>query len=468
MDPTGQPPVRRLRAGAVLNAGGQAIAALAGALTTVAVARLLGPEGAGAFAIAITLLALLTTVGAAGLDAGVTYMVGSGRWNPWRAFVRAQGAAMVLGLTGVALGMAGRLLVPSAFAGLSTSLTLIAIVGLPFALSWLYAASVAVALSRYEAYVALPVTQAVTMLAAVTALCAVDGLRGAVIGLAASQVVGAAAGIRWARREVRGAAPPTGDRADTGGLREALRFGFLTYPANVLQFLNFRLDLFLLNALATTADVGRYSVAVSVTSVMWLLPRALSAVVFPRVAHLDAGGAMDEAHRNMVEEKSVRHVVAITVVVALALAVALVGLVPLIYGPEFEDAIVLGLILLPGVSLLGIGNVLFATILGRGQSRYSLYSSLLATPPTLLLYALLIPSMDATGAALASTLSYTLSFGLAVVFYRRQTGRAVLPLLVPGRDEFRDYGRALADVRERIRGPRPGGDDPVNPSGGRP
>ncbi len=448
MESSPDQPVRPLRAGAVLNSGGQIVVAASGALSTVAVARLLGPGGAGAYAIALSLLTILTSFGAAGLDAGITYFVGSGRWAPWAAFVRTQAAALGLGLAMVGVGLLARLAAPSAFAGLDTDLVLIALIGMPFALSWLYSASLAVALSRYEAYVAFPVIQAVAMVAAVTALCAAIDLKGAVIGLAASQAVAAAAGIAWAFRNVR----PLERRPSSEGIvAEALRFGMKTYPANVLALLNFRLDLLLLNALATTADVGLYSVAVSVTSVMWLLPRALSSVVFPRVAQLSAGDSREERdHREMVEEKSVRHVVLITVLVAAVLALALVGLVKPVYGDDFGDAVVLGLILLPGVSLLGVGNVLFATILGRGRPAYSLYSSLIATPLTMALYLALIPPFDATGAALASTASYTLTFLLAVHYYRRATGRSVLPLLVPGRDELRDYGRALRDVRVRL------------------
>ena len=219
----------------------------------------------------------------------------------------------------------------------------------------------------------------------------------------------------------------------------------------MLSLINYRLDFFLLNALATTADVGRYSVAVSVTSVMWLLPRALSSVLFPRVVQLSSSDSgADREHRDMVEMKGVRHVALITVAVAVLVALALLGLVTLVYGSDFEDSVELGLILLPGVSLLGIGNVLFATILGRGHPSYSLYASLMATPVTVLLYVLLIPGLDATGAALASTLSYTLSFLLAVFYYRRATGRSVLPLLVPGPGRAASYGRALRDIRARL------------------
>ena len=462
MELTGGQPLRPLRAGAVLSTGGQVVVAVSGALAMVVVARLLGPDGAGAYAIAISLTMLLVTLGSAGLDAGITYYVGSGRWAPWPAFVRAQLAAAVLGAAAAALGLTARLVAPAAFEGLSIGLVLVVVAGTPFALSWLFSSNVAVGLSRYELYVALPVTQSTGMLAAVAALCALDGLRGAIVGLTASQVAAATLGVVWALRALPSRA---GAAREDLGLRTALVYGSRTYPANLLQFLNFRLDLFLLNALATTADVGRYSVAVSVTSVMWLLPRALSAVVFPRVAHLSAGEAEpDRVHRDMVEEKSVRHVVLITIVMALLVAGGLVGLVTLVYGAAFQDAIGLGLILLPGVSLLAIGNVLFATILGRGRPGYSLWSALIATPLTIGLYVLLIPSLEATGAALASTLSYTLSFLLAAYFYRRATGRPVLPLLVPTGDDLRDYVRALADIRSRLRSGSLNASDPPTTS----
>ncbi len=58
------------------------------------------------------------------------------------------------------------------------------------------------------------------------------------------------------------------------------------------------------------------------------------------------------------------------------------------------------------------------------------------------MYAAMIPSLHATGAALASTVSYLASFTVASGFYRRVTGRRVLPFLIPTRSEFADL-RAL-------------------------
>jgi hypothetical protein len=68
------------------------------------------------------------------------------------------------------------------------------------------------------------------------------------------------------------------------------------------------------------------------------------------------------------------------------------------------------------------------------------------------MYATLIPWFDATGAALASTLSYLMLFLLYCHFYRRVTGLHVLPLLVPTRSEFADLWGALRAVASRVTG----------------
>ena len=118
-----------------------------------------------------------------------------------------------------------------------------------------------------------------------------------------------------------------------------------------------------------------------------------------------------------------------------------------VYGPDFHDSIALGLIRLPGVALLGLTATLSATIVGRGHPEYSLYTALVATPVTIALYAVLIPAQEATGAALASSLSFALSFLLTAHFYGRATGRRVRSLLVPTRSEWQDYRTLWPQIR---------------------
>ena len=424
---------RSLAPGAALAAGGQVAATVTAAVATVVVARLFGPEGVGAYAIAGAFLLLLTTFGTLGLESGIAYRVGSGLWAPRRAWGETQLAALVLGLAGAGLGIGAALLVPFAFRGVPLGLVVLLAFALPFALSWLYAAAVALASDRYEVAVLPSLVQALATLAGIGVLGAAFGVAGAVAALALANVAAALVGAVTIPRRIG-----TGSGA-ARGLRAAGAFGLRTYGANALQFLSYRLDLFVLNAVAAGAVVGRYSVAVAVTSVVWLLPRALSTVLLPRVAALSAGGTEERTSRDLVERKSVRHAVLLVGGSALVVAAGIVLLVPLVFGREFAPAVGLALILLPGVALAGVASVLMATVVGRGRPGYSLAGALVSTPVTVALYLLVIPPFGARGAAVASTVSYTLSFVLSTYFFRRATGVRVAACLVPTRDELRDY-----------------------------
>ena len=224
-----------------------------------------------------------------------------------------------------------------------------------------------------------------------------------------------------------------------------MSFGLRANLGNILQLFNYRADLFVLNAVVSQGEVGRYAVATSVTALGQLMPRALASVVMPRVAALDATeerGALD-----MVLVKSVRHAVLIALVMSVVLALALL-LVPAVYGPEFEGAVVLGLLLIPGVGFVAVGGVLSSTIVGKGKPQYSLYNVLMVTPLTLALYASLIPALGAVGAALASSVSYIAT--TVVAWYLLPQG--------DGPEHGRAQARARRDprlppARRRIRAP---------------
>jgi hypothetical protein len=77
-------------------------------------------------------------------------------------------------------------------------------------------------------------------------------------------------------------------------LREAFRFGLPGWIGNVFQQVNYRFDVIILAAYASTADVGVYSVALTITSLAWVLPHGLQTVIFPRTANLDAAAEAGE------------------------------------------------------------------------------------------------------------------------------------------------------------------------------
>jgi len=443
-------PQRPLTGGAVMSAISRVTVAVTGALGTVIVARLLGPAGAGGYALAQTFILMLVLLTTLGVEHGMAYYVSTKHWAAPDALRSSYRVSLVTGAVGVALGVGARLVIPKVFGNLSVLDTAFAAAALPFAVSWLYFSYVVLAIDHYEAYVLPPAIQSTLGLLFVGVGAATSGLRGAVIGFTLAHVlVGIGARIAAPRVLAKANLPPVPHEPRM--LRRAVRFGIKAYAANALQFVNFRLGLFVLAAVGTSADVGHYSVALAVTTVLWLLPQALSDTLLPRIASL--GSRMREGDvdlRAFVEAKSLRHTALIVYVSTIGLAAVLVLLVEPIYGPAFEPAVDLGLILLPGVALIGISGTLTASFVGRGHPEYSFAITLITTPLTIALYLILIPAHGATGAVVASTISYTVTFLLAAFGYWRVTGANVLSRLVPTRSEFADYRALGATIRQQL------------------
>src|SRR5271167_3072760 len=335
-----QPAPRPLTGGAVMSGASRVTVAATGAVAGIFVARLLGPSGAGGYAIALSFIALLTVASTLGIEHGIAYYVSAGRWRAESAYRDAQRVALLAGLLGAGLGMLARLALPSAFGGLSVATTAVAAFALPFALSWFYFTYIALAIDRYEAYTLPPALQSSVALTLVALLGALYGLPGAVVGLLCSHVLTALVAGVAARRILRARPPASRPTHELAQLRRAIAFGIKGYAANALQVINFRLDLFILASVVATAEVGHYAVAVSVTSVIWLLPQALSDVLFPRVAALSAyTGQEGEQMRAFVETKTLRHAVLLVLAASVVLAAALELLVVPVYGAAFESAI---------------------------------------------------------------------------------------------------------------------------------
>ena len=76
---------------------------------------------------------------------------------------------------------------------------------------------------------------------------------------------------------------------------EAMRFGSQTYVNNVLQFLNLRVDIFILAAfVGASAEVGHYAVAATVATTLWMIPWAVSTRAAARASPRSRGEAQDD------------------------------------------------------------------------------------------------------------------------------------------------------------------------------
>jgi O-antigen/teichoic acid export membrane protein len=448
----GPVPVRaqgRFATGILFTAGSQGINAVAGALATYAVARSLGPAGTGAYTAASTLLAMLLPLSVLGLNVGIAYYVSQGRWSPFDALTDIGFASLFLGAAAGLVGIAAWAIVPDAFRGLDLGLVALVVVSLPAALYWGLAACVALAVGRYPASGAPAAGCAILTLGLTIALTVADGVSGSVIAIAAGQLTTATGMLIWSIRRRDEPGWPPRDRTSSRSYRllRATRFGFPVYMSQALQVLNNRLDLFLVIGFAGAAAGGRYGVALSLTAALLLVPRAVSMVLMPRLAQR-SGGVDAEAGRRLTERRAIRHVVILTTLAGLGLLLFLVLLVPLLYGSAFEQTVTLGLILVPGAAALGLAETLSASVVARGHNQCARVVAVAVTPVTVLLYVAVIPILHATGAAVASSVSYMFTFAMWAHFYRRHVDPKLARTMTPSLAEIRDYRQSLAWTRQ--------------------
>jgi O-antigen/teichoic acid export membrane protein len=443
-------PRRHLGAGAAMSVLAQVGPLVAAGVLSVVLARTIGPSGNGRYVLLATLVGISSMVVSLGLHSGITYEVSRRRWSVARAFRTSYRVGLLLGLVGVLGGLGFFALTRhTVFAGIDVGVALLALSSLPPVLAYEYGAVILLARERYEGYAALVIAHAAAVMVVGAGLAIPFGLTGAVVGLPASAVLGAIVGVRLLAREAdRDVTLDSGD-----SLPRAVRFGLQSWAANLLQQVNYRVDVVILGGFASAAAVGVYSVAVTITGIAWVLPQALQTVLFPRAASLDESavtGEVSAAESDAAVAKAVRHGVLLALPTALFVALLLLVAVPLLYGGKFQQTTALGFVLLPGVLLIGVAKILGSAVSGRGYPRYALFGGAITMPLTLGLYFGLIPPFHAWGAAAASSISYAFTALLGVFFFRRVTRIALREAFVPRRADIGDYRTAAALARSRF------------------
>jgi O-antigen/teichoic acid export membrane protein len=207
-------------------------------------------------------------------------------------------------------------------------------------------------------------------------------------------------------------------RPDAALMRRALHFGARAHPGRVMLLGNYRLDQWLLGAIAGPRELGVYSVAVAWAEALWYLPTALAAVQRPDLVR----AAKDEAVR--IAARIFRAAMLVTAACALVMFVAAPVLCATIFGEEFRDSI--GMLRVLIFAAFGVAAV---KLLGSAlvtQGRPGLQSIAIGSGFVLsvVLDVVLIPPFGGQGAAFAAAIAHTTA-GLVVctIFLRTLGGR---------------------------------------------
>jgi O-antigen/teichoic acid export membrane protein len=430
------PPTGFARKSAVAFAG-QVVAFASNLAVGILVARLLGTEGKGAYALirqtAIIAFLLVTL----GVPSAVTFYVGRYKWPPVRTFLLGSACALVAVLlllfTMQALGPE-RVLKKAAFSPEIVRLTwLMLVLGLPLQV---LGSTVAAVLRGRELIVETVWPGMVTSVLRTGLVAGLLLVRREVVTVVFTELAAVALWtflIVVVFREALRAWPPACGNAS---IKALVLYGSQMQAGSIISILWARGDLYFVNYFLGVAATGVYSVAMAFAEFASFPNQAITSVLFPRLALCDSAVRTDQTL------KAHRAAVLISAATGLALAGAS-ALIPVVYGRSFAPAIPAALICLSGSVFLGGLNVLYYFFAAQEKQLLNVAARSSGLACMVALDLLLIPRLGIVGAAFAYATSlvwtYVCTLWLAFRFSLLRDTRA----LIPGWRDVVELARAI-------------------------
>jgi O-antigen/teichoic acid export membrane protein len=207
-------------------------------------------------------------------------------------------------------------------------------------------------------------------------------------------------------------------------IKNMLSLGLVYALALLIINLNYKIDVILLDNMSSAFETGIYSKGVSITEYLWQIPMLLSTVIFAR----SAVSKDDRAFSLKVAQLLRLSFVAIGLA-GLVLFLLSKFIINLMYGEAYTGSVMVLNNLLPGVLMLTIFKVINMDLAGKGKPWVSLKAMIPALIINVILNIIFIPNYGAVGAAISSSISYTVASVLFIFLYSKEIKIPVLVLI---------------------------------------
>jgi O-antigen/teichoic acid export membrane protein len=411
----------------------QMVVTALGVGTSVITARMLGPHDRGLFQLLVLLPTTLANFVKFGIPQANVY------------FVRRQGAsvsdvasnsvwfALVLGGALAAIAWFGRNWMIAPFLREAPPATVIAVLALcPCVLLQAFFLGVLQAEQRFREFNFQQLAPAVLALLGMP--LALIWLRTGLVGAIVTQTVIAILVTIWLAVRVKRTARLRFGWNPTLA-RGMLTFGGKSYVQTLASTLHFRVDQYMIAMFLDPTQVGLYAVAVNLTNLLLKVPDATGTVLYPRIA-----GARDgDAHA---ETSAVcRHTLFVMVIAGLGYVVGGPFAIRLLYGRAYVDAIPALLLMLPGIVMISLYLLLTRNFTSRNRQQVNIVAAVAALAINVGLNCVLIPRWGISGAAISTTVSYSIAALILLVMFVRESGYSVAQTVLVGRAEIGGYVR---------------------------
>lgn len=378
-----------------------------GLVTSVLVARILGPEGRGQLAVAITISAIGAQLLNFGLAASNTYYVARDR-SLLPALV---GNSVLIGLLLGGLAVVTCLVFFTLFSGLAPlkgMLLILALATIPFGLTNLFLQKLLLGIQEIRAYNVIEIGAKFLGVGLIVVLILFNRVTVAtVFSVTWAAVLGGMAAAFWHLWGYFDRFP----RPSVALFGNTLRYGLKAYLAAFCSFLVLRIDVLMIKYMLNAEQVGYYTIATGMADMIYMMPVVVGTIMFPKLS------AMTTEKKKWHSTRKVLFVLSVLMVFVVALAALLAEpVIRLLYGKAFLPAVAPFVWLMPAIFALSINTIFMNYFASVGMPPIAVYSPMIAASFNIILNTKMIPLYGIIGAAISSIFSYALMLCASLIY----------------------------------------------------
>jgi O-antigen/teichoic acid export membrane protein len=413
-------------------------------LASVILARWLSVEDRGLYSVAVTFAVTLAGLVELGWGPAVIYRTRRAGSPPARVATAALTAVVGLSLLAALACLPVQGWIRARFLdGASLGILLCALAIVPFQLAWIFFACLARALDRFAienvSHVLIFMGRALAIAAALILFG--GALQEALAAYVSVMVVVTVGVVAMVVRTTGLELPPR-----WGEIRETLRFGSKAYVTRLSTRLHDSFDVFMLAYfLGDPEQVAIYTVALTLTVQLKMLPEAIARALFPQLAGLP------EEVAGKLTALSLRHTLFWVGLAMLFIVPVTPFAIPLLFGEPYRASILPFFVLLPGMAFLTMFRISSGYFSAVGHQAANVRTQLFAAGVNVAANLILIPKFGLLGAALANVTSNATGAILITLAFIQGSGLGMRQILRVSPRDLDPYRRRIEFLRRRWR-----------------
>ena len=382
----------------------------AGVAAGVLVARSLGPEGRGLYAVAMAFAGMSVQFGNLGLHTANAYFVARDRSLMPRLAGNSLAVSGVVGGLAVA-GLWSLATLRPEIAPLHGALLALTCASIPLGLGYMLLQNLLIGVQDVRSFNRIEILVRLVSLSLIVLVIALAKVTPAAIF--AAGLVASTAGLAGVLRRL-GRLLPERPRPSPVLLRAHMVYGLKSYLACFFAYLVVRFDLLMVHSMLGTREAGYYSIAASMADLVYMLPSVIGTLLFPKLV----ARATQEEKWKLTAGVGAAVFVVMAGVSSLSALLAR-PLIRLLFGADFLPAAPAFVLLSIAMIFYGANNIVSSYLASLSFPWFSVAVWVAAAGLNVVLNLFLIPARGILGAAISSLVCYVLVLVAQVLYCAR-------------------------------------------------